>query len=156
MSSFRTRRAWSGFRSRRDLAVGHSKRPLQRFEVHVIHVSSRSSTRTFARPADRLFRNFENSFADRLTVEELVRGLGIGEPKAVGDQLVQWQLSVDDEARALGLTGRAESPAPVNSQLATQEIFADVERGRAALADKSDSTPRVSAAYCSQTRFGGA
>src|SRR5690349_20726243 len=89
----------------------------------------------------------EDALAARLAVEEAVGLLGLVERPAMGEEAVDVDLAVGDEAGAFGLADGREGPGAHQRHLAAQEVVADVERHRVALADEADLAPGPDAAH---------
>src|SRR5439155_5927167 len=87
-----------------------------------------------------------------LRVEEAVGLLRLLEPEAVGEQTSEAHLAVGDELRALGLAHARERPRCVDRQLAPDQVLADVERRRVALADERHAAPGRGAAHRGHAR----
>jgi hypothetical protein len=88
----------------------------------------------------------ENAFAVRLPVEQLVGLLRLVERPAVREQLVDIDLAVDAELRALGLDDGGEGPGRDQRHLAPEQVRADVDRHVAALAHETHGAPDLRAA----------
>src|SRR5260370_31576637 len=88
----------------------------------------------------------ENAFAVRLLVEQLISLLRLVERPAVREQLVDIDLALDAERRALGLDDGGESPGRDQRHLAPEQVRADVDRDVAALAHETHRAPNLCAA----------
>src|SRR6185436_14192026 len=84
-----------------------------------------------------------NRLARRLRVEKLVRFLRLVELPTVREELLNVDLLVGDELAAFGLPLLRERPRADQRHLATQQIWADVERDLPALADEARRAPRA-------------
>src|SRR5438309_1163501 len=80
----------------------------------------------------------EDPLSGRLGVEEPVGLLRLLEREAVGEQPLERDLALGDEAGAFFLTHRAERPRGVDRELLPDHVLADVERRRVALSDEAD------------------
>src|SRR5258708_27255900 len=88
----------------------------------------------------------ENTFAVRLLVEQRVGLLRLVERPAVREQLVDIDLALDAELRALGLDDGGESPGRDQRHLAPEQVRADVDRDVPALAHEAHGAPDLGAA----------
>src|SRR5207302_1010870 len=73
---------------------------------------------------------------------------------AVGEEAVDLDLAVGNEAGAFGLAHGREGPRADQRHLAAEEIVADVERDLAALADETGLAPGPDAAHGIGPRLG--
>src|SRR5581483_2572775 len=85
----------------------------------------------------------EDALAGGLRVEQAIRLVRLLEPEAVGEQLLQRDLAVGDEARALLLARVRERPRGVDGELAPQHVLAHVDRRLPALAHEGHASPRA-------------
>src|SRR6202035_6032014 len=69
----------------------------------------------------------EHAFAAGLAVEQLIGRLGLRELPAIREQMLDIDLVVGDEARAVGLDGRGKSPRADDGELLTQHLRADLD-----------------------------
>src|SRR5688572_30839077 len=77
----------------------------------------------------------EDALAGSLGVEQLVGLVGLVEGPALGEQALDVDAAVSDEACALALDHRGEGPGADHRQLLPDHVAANVERDAAALAD---------------------
>src|SRR5688572_4065640 len=85
----------------------------------------------------------EHALARRLRIEQPIRLLRLVDLEAMGEQLLERDLAVCDEARAFLLTHRGEGPRGVHGELAAEHVLADVDRRLPALAHEGDAAPRA-------------
>src|ERR671918_2580426 len=98
----------------------------------------------------------EHALAGRLGVEQSI-GLGrLIEGVAMGEQALDVDLAIGDEARALGLDHAREGPGADHSQLLPDHVAADVDRDAAALANQAHRAPGAGRADRGRARGLGA
>src|ERR1700719_4028959 len=69
----------------------------------------------------------KHTFAAGLAVEQPVGLVGLRKLPAIGEQMLDVDLVVGDEARAVGLDGRGESPPADDGELLAPTLWADIE-----------------------------
>src|SRR5580700_1781561 len=92
----------------------------------------------------------EHAFAAGLLIEQLVGRLGLVELPTIREQMLDVDLVVGDEARAVGLDGRGERPRADDGELLAQHLRADIDRHVAAFADETGDAPGPRAAHRDQ------
>src|ERR1051326_5165286 len=83
----------------------------------------------------------EHALAAGLLVEEPIGFLGLIEPPAVSEQIVDLDVAVGDELRALRLPHLRERPRTDDGELLAQHVWAHVDRHISALADETNGAP---------------
>src|SRR5207302_6163949 len=93
-------------------------------------------------------------FAGGLRVEQAIGLFCLVELPLMGEEAVDVDLALDDEARTVGLALPREGPGADDRQLLAQHVRADVDRHIVALADEGDRAPYLGAAHCGDPAFG--